>query len=366
MDDKTEVGMVQEIGTYERHFNQIQSNYRTIASGWLLAAFTGVGYLLTHKGETSLSLPMPALIGGICLAVSIGVMLIWILDLKVYHRLLVACFDAGMELEVGRPYLADIRRRMDANKVSVRRGLYLFYIGALGIMFVVGIGAQFVLPYPPNDETGLNVHPSAIYGGFALVALLGALLAFFSRETADGQRRRSSCGCGNRVPTMSTATRDGRICKFDELADWQKDLVEAACKASMNAYNPYSGLAVGAALMSDIGKPGAKPEVYTATNLENASYSLTICAERAAVAKAVSEGVREFRAIALIAHGKQLHHDELLTPCGACRQVLFEFADLAQRELEVIVSSPDRSQILVTTVDALLPHAVKRKHIGRT
>lgn len=360
MDDKTEVVMVQEIGTYERHFNQIQSSYRAIASGWVGAAFGGIGYLLTHAEESFLPIPMPALIGGICLVVCIGVMLIWILDLKIYHRLLQACFAAGRALEAGRPYLSDIRRRMDENRVSVSRGLNWFYYGALTIMVIIGVGSQYVLPYPSSSSSPLNVYQCVILCGFLGIKLLMLILL---RGQPEERAQRDACACGHGAPASSTVANGGRICMFDELLEWQRKLVDAAHKVSMNAYNPYSGVAVGAAVLSDVGGPSSEPAVFTGANFENVSFSLTLCAERAAVAKAVSEGVREFRAIAVIAHGGKIECDEFLAPCGACRQVLFEFVDQGQRDFEVILSSPDKSRALVTSVKALLPHAMPRRFV---
>lgn len=94
------------------------------------------------------------------------------------------------------------------------------------------------------------------------------------------------------------------------------DLMKLAIEARKNSYSPYSGFAVGAALLCDDGS------VYTGCNIENAAYSPTNCAERTAFYKAVSEGQRNFKAIA-IAGGKE----ELTTcyPCGVCRQVMSEF-----------------------------------------
>jgi cytidine deaminase len=89
-------------------------------------------------------------------------------------------------------------------------------------------------------------------------------------------------------------------------------LVTAAVAAKAQAYVPYSGYAVGAALLSDDG------QIFAGCNVENASYSLTICAERNAVFQAVARGVRAIRAVAVVS-------DNGVTPCGACRQVLAEF-----------------------------------------
>lgn len=91
-----------------------------------------------------------------------------------------------------------------------------------------------------------------------------------------------------------------------------------AVKAAENAYCPYSGFRVGAALLTDDGR------IFTGCNIENASFSLTNCAERTAVFKAVSEGVREFRAIA-VAGSSDGDFSRRCVPCGACLQVLREF-----------------------------------------
>ena len=93
-----------------------------------------------------------------------------------------------------------------------------------------------------------------------------------------------------------------------------KSLIDAAREARTRAYSPYSGFAVGVALQTTSG------DIHTGCNIENATYGLTLCAERVAVFKAISEGVREFRRIAIAADS-----DALTPPCGACRQILWEF-----------------------------------------
>lgn len=97
-----------------------------------------------------------------------------------------------------------------------------------------------------------------------------------------------------------------------------KELVLQAEKAMENAYAPYSGFWVGAALLTKNGN------VYTGCNIENAAFSPTICAERTAIAKAVSEGERAFAAIAVVG-GKDGVITGICPPCGVCRQVLSEF-----------------------------------------
>ena len=91
-------------------------------------------------------------------------------------------------------------------------------------------------------------------------------------------------------------------------------LVEAAQKARARAYSPYSGVKIGAAVLTSDGA------VYSGCNIENASYGLSCCAERTAIFKAVSEGAPRITAVAVV--GKS---EEFTTPCGACRQVMVEF-----------------------------------------
>lgn len=101
----------------------------------------------------------------------------------------------------------------------------------------------------------------------------------------------------------------------------EKKLIEAALAARENAYVPYSGFAVGAALLTKAGR------IYTGCNIENAAYSPTNCGERTAFFKAVSEGERDFAAIAVCGGLKGTAPAEYCTPCGVCRQVMAEFCD---------------------------------------
>jgi cytidine deaminase len=101
-------------------------------------------------------------------------------------------------------------------------------------------------------------------------------------------------------------------------------LVAAAIQARENAHAPYSNFKVGAALEANDGT------IFTGCNVENATFGLTICAERVAVVKAVSEGARSFRRIAVVADT-----DGLTPPCGACRQILWEFCG----DIELILAN---------------------------
>ncbi|MBI5804518.1 cytidine deaminase [candidate division TA06 bacterium] len=120
----------------------------------------------------------------------------------------------------------------------------------------------------------------------------------------------------------------------------QTELISAAKKAKEKAYAPYSKFKVGAALLAKSG------QVYTGCNVENASYGLTCCAERNAVFQAVGRGERDFIAIAIVSDSP-----EPTAPCGACRQVLNEFAP----DLEVIMAGKKVS--MKTSLKKLLPLA---------
>lgn len=119
------------------------------------------------------------------------------------------------------------------------------------------------------------------------------------------------------------------------------ELIEISKKAQEFAYAPYSEFKVGAALLCRDGS------VYTGCNIENATYGATNCAERTAVFKAVSEGKRDFTAIAITSSGKGLTF-----PCGICRQVLSEFAP----EINVILED-EKGELHTFMLSELLPHS---------
>ncbi len=125
----------------------------------------------------------------------------------------------------------------------------------------------------------------------------------------------------------------------------QDQLVSLAAEARKKAHAPYSNFSVGAALLARSGL------VYTGSNVENASYGLSVCAERVAVFKAVSEGEREFEAIAVVTENG-------VTPCGACRQVLIEFGD----DIQVIVADTTGHRRAFALTD-LLPEGFTPEHL---
>lgn len=122
-------------------------------------------------------------------------------------------------------------------------------------------------------------------------------------------------------------------------------LVNKANEAREKSYCPYSGFAVGAALLCSDGT------VYTGANIENASYTPTICAERVAFFQAVHEGKREFEAIAIVGGSKGCDINSLCTPCGVCRQVMSEFC---KGDFKIILSNGKTDSVF--TLDDMLPH----------
>ena len=144
---------------------------------------------------------------------------------------------------------------------------------------------------------------------------------------------------------MAQISKNLKIDGASASAKWDH-LVEQAIKAREYAYAPYSHYQVGAALLTTDGK------IYKGCNIENASYSPSNCAERTAIFKAVSEGDREFEAIAVVTSDGG-------TPCGLCRQVMREFAP----NLTVIIGNIDGNYQVFALPD-LLPHSFGPENLG--
>ncbi len=125
-----------------------------------------------------------------------------------------------------------------------------------------------------------------------------------------------------------------------------QDLITAAIAAKKKSYSPYSHYQVGAALLTGDG------QIVTGCNIENAAYGPTNCAERTAFFKAVSEGIREFRAIAIVGSPEGDELTQYAYPCGVCRQVMMEFCDPEEFQIVVAKSQEDYK---IMTLQALLP-----------
>ena len=136
---------------------------------------------------------------------------------------------------------------------------------------------------------------------------------------------------------MDTGNENG----YEEML---RSLYDMAAKAAHNAYAPFSHFRVGAALLADSGK------VYTGVNVENSSYGATVCAERTAFVKAISEGERRFTAIAVTALEPDDDETVESLPCGICRQFMYEFSpDI------YVITGTDRERLDVRKLSELLP-----------
>lgn len=122
----------------------------------------------------------------------------------------------------------------------------------------------------------------------------------------------------------------------------KQELLKSASQVRQWAYVPYSNYAVGAALLTASGR------IYDGVNIENAAYPVTICAERVAIFKAVSNGERDFQAIAVVTRNGGM-------PCGSCRQVMAEFSP----DMAVIVADENENVVSETTLSDLLPGAFR-------
>lgn len=122
---------------------------------------------------------------------------------------------------------------------------------------------------------------------------------------------------------------------------FKEELIKRSIEAQKYSFSPYSHVCVGAAILTKENK------IFTGCNIENASFGATICAERNAIFKAISEGEKEFKAIAITSN-----LDDFIYPCGICRQVLSEFSP----DITIILKSKN-NEIKVKTIKELLPNS---------
>ena len=145
---------------------------------------------------------------------------------------------------------------------------------------------------------------------------------------------------------------------YEKLSVREKELLREAADALREAYNPYSKFAVGAALLS------LKDEIITGANVENAAYGSSICAECSALVRANAMGIRKFSQIAIIGRANNGPTAEVVAPCGACRQMLYEAAQISGRDLEIIMANARMTKIIKAKISELLPLAFGPKDLG--
>ena len=192
MPDRTEVGieddrqlvwaMIVEIGLNERHFNQLQTSYRALASTWLLGLFAAAGFLLSRKGS-DLPLNPGAVLAFLGLIACVGIVLLWLIDLRVYAGLLRAFFDAGVALEVQHPWLPQVRTIMldETRKLGPGPKVARFYLAAA----VACIATSCIGGFRAIDLA---------WGRYLWVAvcLLGSVLVGLVMITKSGRTRRKN------------------------------------------------------------------------------------------------------------------------------------------------------------------------------
>jgi cytidine deaminase len=155
-----------------------------------------------------------------------------------------------------------------------------------------------------------------------------------------------------------------QIKSFADLRRAEQQLVARALLASGRAYAPYSGVAVGAAVRTRSGSK--KTRIVTGANLENASYPLGICAEVAAIAAANAFGQIDIEAIAVVGHRftSPKDADEIVTPCGRCRQVIFEASEVSGIDIKVFSCNGKLSAIVEEPISKLLPVPFGPENLG--
>lgn len=151
-----------------------------------------------------------------------------------------------------------------------------------------------------------------------------------------------------------------RSISFNDLDDVDRQLVSAALNTSMNAYAPYSGFAVGAAVRTKSGK------IFVGANLENAAYGVGMCAEVGAITAANSAGEYMIEAVAVVGFSFAGATDaaQVVTPCGRCRQLIFEASQISGTDVKVFSCSGDLAKVHESTISELLPDAFGPQNLG--
>lgn len=145
---------------------------------------------------------------------------------------------------------------------------------------------------------------------------------------------------------------------YTDLKTEERLLIDAAAAAMKTAYSPYSKFSVGAALLTKDG------EIVEGSNVENAAYGSTICAERVALLAANAKGKRNFVAMAIITKPEGGQTETPAAPCGACRQMLFEASQVGGSDIKILLSNTKKDKILITSVRKILPLAFGPADLG--
>lgn len=147
------------------------------------------------------------------------------------------------------------------------------------------------------------------------------------------------------------------VIKYQDLSKEQQELLDAASQAMDNSYSPYFHFNVGSALRT------IDDEIITGTNVENAAGT-SICAERSAILRANAMGKRKIKSIAVIGRPEGGQVSGPITPCGFCRQVIFESSQISDTDIELIMSNTAKDKIIISHISTLLPLAFGPKDLG--
>jgi hypothetical protein len=190
--------LTQEIGVQERHFNQLQSGYRNMASAWLLATFAGIGFVVSTPLHVTAAPEL--LVAGLASAGSIGISLLWIVDLLVYHRLLDSCFIEGLILEEQYAWLPPFRNNMMRTQQGhgVLFRIVGFYAAPIGFLILVAAGALSLLSYRLEHHL---LSAALIVAGGLLAYLAARLIRTKTENTAAIARRLEEARAGTSSQT---------------------------------------------------------------------------------------------------------------------------------------------------------------------
>jgi cytidine deaminase len=148
----------------------------------------------------------------------------------------------------------------------------------------------------------------------------------------------------------SKPTPHMQVITYEDLDSTEQALLDQASQAMDTSYSPYSHFEVGAAILTD------DQQIINGSNVENAAYGSTICAERSAIMRAnAMQKAKNLRAVAIIGRPHKHKTDDIVSPCGACRQVIYELS--GKHNTKIIMSNTDKSKIMVSTIKELLPLA---------
>lgn len=136
--------------------------------------------------------------------------------------------------------------------------------------------------------------------------------------------------------------------KYKSLPGEEQELISRAEQVMKNAYDPSSGFRVGSALLTN------KGNIYAGCNINMCSYT-GICAERAAISNAVSNGEYDFTKIAVICKGDTFDVKDLSGPCGICRQMIWEFSEYAKCDIKILMSDTTKDNVLISTASEMHP-----------